>query len=188
MLERACRDARDWPWDPSVCVNLSPVQLRDPRLADAVADVLARTRLEPARLTLELTEQALVQEGDALEQLQALAGLGVRLALDDFGTGHSSLARLAQLPIHTLKIARELVAPLGADPAAAAIVEAILALADRLGLETVAEGVETPAQLEALRALGCEHVQGFLLARPMPAAAVRARGARPGLLPLTRAA
>ncbi len=169
-------------------MNLSPVELRDPQLVGTVADVLARTRLDPGRLTLELTEQAIVDEARTLERLEALAGLGLRLALDDFGTGHSSLARLAQLPIHTLKIARELVAPLGTDPAAAAIVEAILALAERLGLETVAEGVETPIQLETLRALGCQHVQGFLLARPMPAAAVAECGAGPGLLPLARAA
>ncbi len=187
-LERACRDARDWAWEPDVCVNLLPVQLRDPRLPDTIAAVLARTGFDPARLTLELTEQVVGDEEGAVEQLHALAGLGLRVALDDFGTGHSSLAHLAQLPIHTLKIARELVAPLSADPAATAIVEAIIALADRLRLQTIAEGVETSAQLEALRALGCDRVQGFLLARPMPAAAVAECGAGPGLLPLARAA
>jgi EAL domain-containing protein (putative c-di-GMP-specific phosphodiesterase class I) len=117
---------------------------------------------------LELTENALMQEQSSADALDALRRLGVHISIDDFGTGYSSLAYLKQFPVSALKIDRTFIAGLGTDIEDTSIVEAIVTLAHALGLTAVAEGLETPTQLEALRAIGCDYAQGFLLGRPLP--------------------
>jgi EAL domain-containing protein (putative c-di-GMP-specific phosphodiesterase class I) len=145
-------------------VNVSATQLRDPGLAEVVREALVESDVPAPDLCLELTESVLMQEVDgsagALCQLRAL---GVRLALDDFGTGYSSLAYLRRLQVDRLKVDRSFMA----EPADETIVAAIVGMARGLGLAVTAEGIETAAQLERARALGCDAVQGFLLARPV---------------------
>ena len=134
-----------------------------------VSDALETTGLPPNRLVLEITESGLMRDPRAvLGRLQALRELGVRLAIDDFGTGYSSLAYLRRFPFETLKIDRSFVAGLGRDREDEAIIEMIVALGHTLNLRTIAEGVETPAQLAQLRRLGCDAVQGYHLGRPAP--------------------
>ena len=175
VLHRACADAVHWPRPLRVCVNLSAVQLRSRDLVDEVRRVLAVTGLPAARLEFELTETALAtDEGMVTATLQRLRALGVGLALDDFGTGFSSLAYLQRFHFDRLKIDRSFVQSL-ADPAAQtprALVGAILGLAEVLGLPCTAEGVETAIQHATLIKLGCGSLQGYLLARPMPVAAL----------------
>ena len=173
VLREACRQARLWleqGWRLTVAVNVSPVQLRNGHLLPAVGEALRQAGLEPARLELELTEGVLVanleQDGDGL--LRDLTAEGVRLAIDDFGIGYSSLAYLKHLPVQTIKIDRSFVSGLGSDPTAEALVRAIVTLGHSLGKRVVAEGVETQVQQAAVRALGCDAAQGFLLARPQP--------------------
>jgi EAL domain-containing protein (putative c-di-GMP-specific phosphodiesterase class I) len=164
----------------SIAVNLSPIQLRATHLPAVVLDALQATGLAPERLTLEVTESVLLEDVDAsLAALEALNRLHVGTTLDDFGTGYSSLGYLTRFPFQTLKIDRSFIADLDHSPASIAIVQTIVELAAKLGMRTVAEGVETPAQLEQLRRTRCDAVQGYLLARPMPAdevAALLARG------------
>jgi len=172
VLERACIDAVGWQAagdvDVTVSVNLSARELR-PELIDVIREVLNRTGLPATGLVLELTE-SLVMEGSGAEAelLLALDELGVRLSVDDFGTGHSSLGRLRSLPVRELKIDRSFVTDLPEDPAAGAMVEAVIAMARALDREVVAEGVETPEQLAYLLSLGCHAVQGLLIGRPVP--------------------
>ena len=169
VLQQACAAAAQWPLPLGVSVNISATQLADPGLVAQVNDVLTSTGLPPRRLTLELTESLLV--GDTRHNLTTLAelrGLGVRLAIDDFGTGYSSLAYLRQFPVDQLKIDKSFVDGIPGDREASALAEAILSLAAALRLQPVAEGVETPAQLEALRALRCPLAQGELFASPLP--------------------
>jgi EAL domain-containing protein (putative c-di-GMP-specific phosphodiesterase class I) len=151
-------------------VNLSPIQLARRSLVDVVAEVLRTTSLEPARLSLELTETLLVNEAAAIsETLRSLKALGVRVVLDDFGTGYSSLSYLSRLPIDALKVDRSFVSALGSDPSDQ-ITAAIVAMAKALSLEVVAEGTETAEQVAELRRLGCDHAQGYLFSRPVPPA------------------
>jgi diguanylate cyclase (GGDEF)-like protein len=155
---------------PTVSVNIHARHLEQPELARSVSQALEATGLESSTLELELTETGVMRDiKRSLDSLQGIKQLGVRLALDDFGTGYSSLAYLTQLPIDTLKIDRSFVDKLGESGQSRAVVRSITALAQALGLSTVAEGVETREQLDALRALGCDEVQGFFYARPMPA-------------------
>jgi diguanylate cyclase (GGDEF)-like protein/PAS domain S-box-containing protein len=174
-LHEACRQLAAWDESapgrvtPSVAVNLSARQVAEPGLVAMVADVLRHTGVAPERLCLEITETAVMQDADAaIVVLESLKALGVRLALDDFGTGHASLGYLSRFPVDALKIDRSFVARLGSDRSATAIVASIMALAEGLGLEVVAEGVEEPEQLEFLRAAGCRLAQGYLLCRPIP--------------------
>jgi diguanylate cyclase (GGDEF)-like protein len=154
----------------TVSVNIHARHLEEPELARTVSQSLDAHGLESATLELELTETGVMRDiKRSLDSLQGLKQLGVRLALDDFGTGYSSLAYLTQLPIDTLKIDRSFVDKLGESGQSRAVVRSITALAQALGLSTVAEGVETREQLDSLRALGCDEVQGFFYARPMPA-------------------
>jgi diguanylate cyclase (GGDEF)-like protein len=154
----------------TVAVNIHARHLEQPELARAVSQALDSTGLESSTLELELTETGVMRDiKRSLDSLQGLKQLGVRLALDDFGTGYSSLAYLTQLPIDTLKIDRSFVDKLGESGQSRAVVRSITALAQALGLSTVAEGVETREQLDSLRALGCDEVQGFFYAHPMPA-------------------
>ena len=169
VLETACREAAGWAAPHSVSVNLSPAQFKNQDLAAQIADVLARTGLDPGRLELEITEGALIEDTErAIHVLGAVKSLGVRLALDDFGTGYSSLSYLRRFPFDRLKIDRSFVAELGMDADADAIVACILAMARSLRLAVTAEGVETGLQLQLLREMRCELVQGYHLGRPAP--------------------
>ncbi|HYM58659.1 MAG TPA: EAL domain-containing protein, partial [Solirubrobacteraceae bacterium] len=154
-----------------VSVNVSARQLSHPGLVADVGAALADSGLDPRRLWLELTESVLLDERDSpLSTLTELKALGVTLLLDDFGTGYSSLARLQRFPLDILKIDRSFVAEMTTDPRAAALVVAVVTMAASLGLLVMPEGVETEAQREALLELGCVQGQGYLFARPTPAA------------------
>ena len=174
MIEQGCAALARWANDPvlgsiKLAVNVSVQQLRDPRFLESVAAVLVDSGANPARLQLEITESVFAEDlAITAERMYALRALGLEFALDDFGTGYSSLAYLKRLPLSTLKIDRAFVKDVEADPHGAPIVEAIVALARKLGLSTVAEGVETEAQRGFLRECGCDALQGYLLARPMP--------------------
>ncbi|WP_161993332.1 bifunctional diguanylate cyclase/phosphodiesterase [Lacisediminimonas profundi] len=175
VLAEACRQAMQWQdkgLPPmTIAVNVSAAQFRSRQLERSVADALRASGLSPSLLELEMTESVLMHDSDhVLEAARALRQLGVRLAIDDFGTGYSSLSYLKRFAVSRLKIDRSFVADLTSDPDDAAIVRAIVEMARSLRLFTVAEGVENQATLEALRALGCDEGQGFLFARPMPAA------------------
>jgi EAL domain-containing protein (putative c-di-GMP-specific phosphodiesterase class I) len=180
VLETACRQAREWqvafPRERplAVSVNLSARQFAQPDLADGVARILAETGLEAQCLELEITESVVMEQSDtALAALAGLRNLGVRLVLDDFGTGYSSLAYLKTLPLDTIKIDRLFVAGLGvAESADRPIVEAVVSLAHGLGVEVVAEGIETEQQLATVRALGCDRGQGYLFSPPLRGEAV----------------
>jgi diguanylate cyclase (GGDEF)-like protein len=188
VLTEACRQARAWqlshPGVPPivVSVNLSGRQFRQPDLADVVARAIAVTGLAPACLELELTESIAMEDVDgAVAVLHRLKALGVRVALDDFGTGYSSLRALRRLPLDTLKIDRSLVLDVGEDRRTFAILQAVITVGATLGLHVVAEGVETREELDEIRALGCDAVQGFYLSRPLPGAAMTALLARGGV-------
>lgn len=174
VLEQACREAASWDRAgggmAKVSVNVSARQLNRPDLVDTVVAVLERSGLRPDRLVLELTETALGEAGETtIQQLVRLRGLGINLAIDDFGTGWSSLTYLRQFPVTSLKVDRSFVAGLVNDSGDRAIVTAVIRLGQALDLTTVAEGVETEEQLEALRELGCEQAQGYHLGRPSSA-------------------
>ncbi|GAA4684369.1 hypothetical protein Prum_064790 [Phytohabitans rumicis] len=178
LLEQACRQAMQWqnvrPAAPVVSVNLAARQLCYPGLAAEVAAVLDRVGLPSHRLQLEITENdVMTAEGDAVRNLHALAGLGVRVVLDDFGTGYCGLAYLRSLPVHGIKVARPFVAGLDHHGATGRTDEAILTslvhLGHTLDLSVTAEGIETSHQLDRLRAIGCDVGQGWLLGRPAPA-------------------
>jgi EAL domain-containing protein (putative c-di-GMP-specific phosphodiesterase class I) len=152
----------------TVSVNLSAVQLHAPGLVERVQQILEQTGLEPRRLVLELTESVLVEDvEDAVRILGRLRSIGVRLALDDFGAGYSSLRYLKRLPFDFVKLDKGLLEGINHDPAALALVDAVLGLLNRLGLRTCAEGIETAGQLAVIESLGCELGQGFLVAKPL---------------------
>jgi EAL domain-containing protein (putative c-di-GMP-specific phosphodiesterase class I) len=173
VLEQGCHALARWAQAPrlaplKLAVNVSVHQLRDPDFPHAVATLLAATGAPADRLTLELTESVFARNPDDLvDRMQQLRRLGIHFALDDFGTGYSSLAYLARFPLAALKIDRSFVREVDHDPNASSIVEAIIALARKLHLETIAEGVELDAQLAFLAAHGCDVMQGYLLGRPM---------------------
>jgi len=172
VIEGACREAASWPGDSlRIAVNVSPLQFRTCNLYETVVGALEESGLCPSRLELEITETVLLEESEsALETLHRLRELGVRVSMDDFGTGYSSLSYLRSFPFDKIKIDRSFVTGLGRDPGCAAIVSAIASLGLSLGITTTAEGVETPEQLDLIRAAGCAEVQGYLFSRPMPAA------------------
>ncbi len=174
-LARACADAAAWPRPLSVSVNVSGAQLHDVRgLGRAVKSCLAASGLPPSRLVLEITESAMFgDDADVSDALTELRALGVKIALDDFGTGYSSLAYLQRLQLDELKIDQSFVRALDTDPRAGSIISVILELAAVLSLETVAEGVESEGQAEALREAGCGSFQGYLFGKPMPGDAFR---------------
>ena len=176
VLETACRQLVAWdaPRDRgrsplTVHVNLSARQLDDPALANRIGRIMDRTGIDASALCLEITEHSLVRDGDqATRTLDTLRAKGVRLSIDDFGTGYSSLSLLKRFPVESLKIDRSFVAGLGVRDDDSSIVQAVITLAHALGLTAVAEGLETPDQLKALRTLGCDFAQGYLLGRPLP--------------------
>jgi diguanylate cyclase (GGDEF)-like protein/PAS domain S-box-containing protein len=177
VLREACREAADldtFGWPIKISVNLSTRQLAHPGLVKLVADTLEEMNLEPSRLCLEITETVLMQDADrAVVLLEELKALGVTLSLDDFGTGYSSLSYLRRFPVDVVKVDRSFVDGLVDRPGDASIVAAVRDVTRSLDLGVVAEGIETPEQLERLRALGYERGQGFLFARPGPADGLR---------------
>ena len=185
VLLQSCRIAAQWSQPLSVAVNLSAVQVMTQDLPALVERALRQSGLPAARLEVEITESVLLNETEAtLAQLHGLNRLGVRIALDDFGTGYSSMAYLRRFPFDKLKIDRCFVQALTRDSQARVIVRAIIDMATGLRMATLAEGVETPDELEALRAEGCTLVQGYLVAPPLPVEQVEpflARHAASGL-------
>lgn len=153
---------------PSVSVNLSRAQLREPGLVELVRDALRNAQMEPHQLVLEVTESLAAQDALVQSTLQALRAMGVALSLDDFGTGYSSLACLHELPVHSIKIDRSFVSLLDKSEYHRVLIEATLKVAATLQLGTVAEGIETEAQARQMADLGCEKAQGYWIARPMP--------------------
>jgi diguanylate cyclase len=174
VLKQACRQARSWHYHTGhelyVSVNVSPRQLQEPDLAAGVLAVLDRAGLAPHQLVLEVTESAIVDDQIAIPTLQTLRSHGIRIAIDDFGTGYSSLQYLTRLPVDILKIDRSFVAEIISTGHGRAVTEAVIRLAQVLGLSTVAEGIETTAQADELRRLGCGSGQGYLYAKPLPPA------------------
>ncbi len=173
VIREACKAASEWPGDVQIAVNLSPIQLRSANLPMVIMGALAASGLPAERLELEVTESVLLDDIDAsLAALNAINRLNVRTTLDDFGTGYSSLSYLTKFPFQTLKIDRSFITDLDQSPASVAIVQTVIELAAKLGMRTVAEGIETQAQLDQLRRTRCDAVQGFLLARPISASMV----------------
>ena len=169
VLRTACKEAVGWSRPVSVAVNISATQFRNNKLVATVASVLADTGLDPARLELEITEGALLENtSTVLQDLYALKAFGVRISMDDFGTGYSSLSYLQKFPFDKIKIDQSFVR--GAQNVGGnAIVRAVTAIGVSLGMKTIAEGVETQEQLEQMRADGCNTVQGYLTGRPLVA-------------------
>lgn len=173
ILKRACCEAAGWPSHVGIAVNLSPVQFRHKALVRAVADALAASRLDPARLQLEITESVLLEESEHnLELLQDLRNLGVKIAMDDFGTGYSSLGYLRSFPFDKIKVDRAFVRDLPQGKESLAIVRAVAGLGQSLGMMTTVEGVETEEQLTAVNIEGFDEAQGYLFARPLPASEI----------------
>jgi len=172
VLRTACMEAARWPSHVRVAVNVSSVQFANPAFPAVVMNALAASQLNPSQLELEITESVFLSEGLDTDLMFAnLKALGVRLALDDFGTGYSSLGYLRKAPFDKIKIDRSFVEG-AAVPGNrnAAIIKAIVSLADGLGMDTTAEGAETKDELELIRSLGCSHIQGYIFGRPMSAA------------------
>jgi EAL domain-containing protein (putative c-di-GMP-specific phosphodiesterase class I) len=177
VLRTACAQAKAWHLAGhvglSVAVNMSAKQFQQQDVPVLVLDVLSKTGLPAQCLELELTESVLMHDtGATVETMRQIKNLGVRLALDDFGTGYSSLSYLKRFPIDVLKIDKSFTFGVTRDDGAASITRAIIAMARSLNMRTVAEGVETREQLQFLGALGCDVMQGFHIARPMPVAQV----------------
>lgn len=178
-IAAACRQLAQWRMAGlalvPVAINISARQLRDPQLLATVTRCLDRYGLAPGLLELEVTESCFIDDiSQAKDVLVRLRALGVAISLDDYGTGYSGLSHIKMLPIHTLKIDRSFIRDIAIDRNDAMIVASTIALARGLGLQVVAEGVESGEQLERLRRLGCQQVQGFYLHRPAPAASIGA--------------
>jgi EAL domain-containing protein (putative c-di-GMP-specific phosphodiesterase class I) len=151
-----------------MAVNVSARQLGDPTFVGLVAGALSTNHISPAQLCLEITETGMIEEFERCrETLDALSAMGVRIALDDFGTGYSSLAHLRTFRVNTLKIDRSFVEQLGAEGSDGAIVAGVVAMAHALGMDVVAEGVETGEQLRKVMDMDCDNAQGFFFARPL---------------------
>ncbi|WP_454652465.1 bifunctional diguanylate cyclase/phosphodiesterase [Bradyrhizobium liaoningense] len=174
VLRMACNEAATWPAHVRVAVNVSPVQLKCDTLALRIAGALAASGLNPRRLELEITEAVLIRDDEAaLSILHQLRSIGVRIALDDFGTGYSSLSYLKRFPFDKIKIDRCFVVDIAEASGSPVIVQAVVNIAAASSMTTVAEGVETEAQRDMLRALGCTQMQGYLFSAPKPASEVR---------------
>nr|WP_208417823.1 EAL domain-containing protein [Sphingopyxis panaciterrae] len=184
VLRTACHEAMRWPSNLKVAVNVSAEQLTDPAFASVVVSALAQSGLTPERLEIEVTESVFLRDGGGAAQLlDQLISLGIRLSLDDFGTGYSSLGYLRKTQFSTIKVDRSFV--VGAAKGSIesiAIIRAVVALADSLGMSTTAEGAETEVEVETLRALGCSNIQGYYYGRPMPATDVLTLFRRPDSL------
>ncbi|MDP2787419.1 MAG: EAL domain-containing protein [Pseudomonadota bacterium] len=176
VLETVCKQIKAWSGhaasrDLRLAVNVSARQFRQPGFVAEVQQVLAETGIDPTRLKLELTESLVIDNvAETIAKMQALKALGIGFSMDDFGTGYSSLSYLKRLPLEQLKIDRSFVFDLATDPNDAAIVQTIITMGHTLGLNVIAEGVETEAQLERLDQYGCTTYQGFLFSQPVPLA------------------
>jgi EAL domain-containing protein (putative c-di-GMP-specific phosphodiesterase class I) len=173
VLRSACAQLAAWRRDGQtalpVSINVSARQFRLPDLSLSFAAALREYQIDPQWLRLEITESAIVDEPDiAAARIAELRALGISIAIDDFGVGYSSLSRLRQYPIDTLKIDHSFVRDIATDHVAREVAGAVIMLAHKLGMTVVAEGVETEAQYDTLVALGCDCGQGFLLGRPLP--------------------
>ena len=179
VLRETCRQVVKWQASgfqlPQVSVNLSVKQLERPEFIDTLLEILDETGIEPSRLKLEITESVVMAVDDAFSLLDRLRKIGISLALDDFGTGYSSLSYLKMLPVQQLKIDRSFVTGIGSNPEDEAIIRSVLALAQSLDFEVVAEGVETAEQAAFLKASGCHQLQGFLHGSAVAPAEFRAR-------------
>ncbi len=173
VLRRACEQAREWRaagLPPlRIAVNVSARQMHQKHLLNTIKAILFDTQMSPGELEIEITESTLQSEAACLETLLALKELGVSLAIDDFGTGYSCLSSLKNLPLHRIKIDRAFVRDIPQDLNDVAIAEAIIAIAHRLNLQVIAEGIETIEQAKFLRSRGCDEAQGYLYAKPLPA-------------------
>lgn len=170
VLRRACEQAAMWPNGLKIAVNVSAVQFRGPGLINVVANALAASRLPARQLELEITESVLLaNSADTLATLHKLRALGLSVALDDFGTGYSSLSYLRSFPFDKLKIDQSFIRNVTAADGSKLIIRAIIGLGKSLGMQTIAEGVETIEQLNQLKAEGCDEAQGFLFSHPVPA-------------------
>jgi EAL domain-containing protein (putative c-di-GMP-specific phosphodiesterase class I) len=180
VLETACTQLTAWAADPAfahltMAVNVSARQFKQPDFVDSVLTTLERTRANPQRLKLELTESMLVDDVEAIiAKMGALRAHGVSFSLDDFGTGYSSLAYLKRLPLDQLKIDQGFVRNIVTDSNDAAIAKMVVALAESMGLSVIAEGVELKAQADFLAHLGCHAYQGYFFSRPLPLEALEA--------------
>ena len=173
VLESACAQLKAWETHPLACtlqlaVNVSASQFNHTHFVDQVEQAVRRSGIRPDRLKLELTESMVFNIDDTVQKMHALKALGVTFSMDDFGTGYSSLSNLTRLPLSQLKIDQSFVRNMGTQPADAAIVQTIIAMAHNLGLDVIAEGVETPAQRSFLSAHGCGLYQGYLFGHPLP--------------------
>ena len=173
VMRQACATAASWPDDLRIAVNVSPKQLGNPALVQVIASALGASGLSPRRLEVEITESALLTDNEEiLATLASLRKLGVRIAVDDFGIGFSSLNHLRRFRFDKVKIDRSLVESFAEGGNALDVVRAVALLAKGLGIETTAEGVETQAQLEGVKAEGCTEMQGFHFSRPLPASQI----------------
>ncbi len=173
VIRKACEQVRNWNGQalPPVCisVNLSPRQFSDPELLPYIKRTLMETGIEPARLELEITESMVMHNAErALQKLNEIKALGIRIAIDDFGTGYSSLSQLKKFPVDTLKVDRSFIRELQTDEEDRAITQAIITMAKTLGLTVVAEGVETAEQQTFLSNHACDEIQGYYFSRPIP--------------------
>ncbi|MBW6530395.1 EAL domain-containing protein [Sphingomonas sp. RRHST34] len=174
VLRRACDAARSWPDDVSVAVNLSPLQFQTGRLCETVRSVLAASGLRAGRLQLEVTEGLLIRDVErTFQQLEELRAIGIQILMDDFGVGYSSLSYFQRFRFDKVKIDRSFVETAPTALAAQAIIQAVTQVGQTLGMGVVAEGVETEEQMQMLVSLGCTHVQGYLLGRPLVESMVR---------------
>jgi EAL domain-containing protein (putative c-di-GMP-specific phosphodiesterase class I) len=174
VVREACRQARAWQEQGlapmRVSVNLSPSQFRGSGLIHSIRRALDEAGLDPRFLEVELTESAVMSDPEeSIAILEQLSAMGVLVSVDDFGTGYSSMSYLRRLPIDKLKIDRVFINEIASRPEDASIVRAIVSLAHSLRLKVVAEGVETPAQLDFLKAVGCDEYQGYHFSKPLPA-------------------
>ena len=180
VMQEACRQATAWPEHVRVAVNVSPLQFRNSGFQNVIFQALTRSGLAPNRLEVEITESVFLEgETSVLNLLHQLRAMGIRVALDDFGTGYSSLSYLRSFPFDKIKIDKSFVNSVALDESSAAIVRAIVDLANALHMETTAEGVEDRDQLDELRGQGCSSIQGYLFSRPVEASAVVAMIAGP---------
>lgn len=174
MLEVACRQIKAWESDPHrrdlvLAVNVSGRQFRQADFVAQVTEIIGRTAIDPQRLKLELTESIVLDNvEDTIAKMQALKQIGVRFSMDDFGTGYSSLSYLTQLPLDQLKIDQSFVRNIGTKSTDAVIIQTIIGMAENLGMEVIAEGVETQAQCDFLKGAGCLRYQGYLFGKPVP--------------------
>lgn len=172
VLRHTCQCIKRWQKmglpDMQIAVNLSAIQVQDRNLFDSVCNVLESESVAPRNIELEITESAVMEDPkDMIKLLERFSQYGIHMAIDDFGTGYSSLSYLKQFPVHTLKIDKAFVDDISEDSSNAAIVNAVLGLGHHFNMKVVAEGIETPDQMETLRAAGCDIAQGYLISRPL---------------------